>query len=93
MATKVPMRMGSRPDPAGVVPRDENLRQRIAGRAYELYMRRGRTDGRAMDDWLEAERQVLEEAASRSALKPGASIPTAPPARRHPGRQAPGATS
>ena len=33
-------------------------RDRIAARAYELYLARGGTDGLDMDDWLEAERQV-----------------------------------
>jgi hypothetical protein len=30
----------------------------IAKKAYELYEKRGRQPGRAMDDWLEAERIV-----------------------------------
>jgi uncharacterized protein YndB with AHSA1/START domain len=32
----------------------------IALRAYELYLARGRTDGRAREDWLEAERQLAK---------------------------------
>jgi Protein of unknown function (DUF2934) len=32
---------------------------RIALRAYELYERRGRQDGRALEDWLDAERQLV----------------------------------
>jgi uncharacterized protein YndB with AHSA1/START domain len=32
----------------------------IALRAYELYLARGRTDGHAREDWLEAERQLAE---------------------------------
>ena len=40
---------------------DEALRQRIAEKAYELYQRRGFTHGCDLDDWLEAERQVLSE--------------------------------
>ena len=35
------------------VPRD-----RIAMRAYELYLARGGADGGDFDDWLEAEREV-----------------------------------
>lgn len=38
---------------------------RIAQRAYELYEQRGRQEGRAMEDWLNAERQ-LAGAASKS---------------------------
>ena len=33
-------------------------RERIAARAYELYLARGGTDGMDMDDWLIAEREV-----------------------------------
>ena len=32
----------------------------IALRAYQLYLGRGATHGHDLDDWLEAERQVLE---------------------------------
>lgn len=43
------------------VPEDELRRERferIAARAFELYEARGGEDGQAMDDWLEAERQI-----------------------------------
>jgi Protein of unknown function (DUF2934) len=33
-------------------------RDRIAARAYELYMERGGGDGRALDDWLSAEHEL-----------------------------------
>lgn len=33
---------------------------RIAQRAYELYLQRDRQDGRALEDWLKAEQQLLE---------------------------------
>lgn len=33
-------------------------RDRIAMRAYELYLARGGVDGAAMDDWLNAEREL-----------------------------------
>ena len=35
---------------------------RIAARAYELYEMRGRQDGRAEEDWLNAERQLVGSA-------------------------------
>jgi hypothetical protein len=38
---------------------DLNNHERIASRAYTLYEQRGRQDGYDLDDWLEAERQVL----------------------------------
>ena len=33
-------------------------RDRVAMRAYELYLARGGTDGAALDDWLNAEREL-----------------------------------
>ena len=41
----------------------------ISRRAYEIYEGRGRTDGAALDDWLEAERQ-LRQAQSDVAIPP-----------------------
>ena len=32
---------------------------RIAQRAYELYEQRGRQEGQAVEDWLNAERQLV----------------------------------
>jgi outer membrane protein TolC len=32
---------------------------RVARRAYELYEQRGRQGGRALEDWLNAERQLV----------------------------------
>lgn len=40
------------------------LRDRVAQKAYELYEKRGRTDGCNVEDWLEAERLVLDEVGS-----------------------------
>jgi hypothetical protein len=34
---------------------------RIAQRAHEIYAARGGQDGKAMDDWLQAEREVDAE--------------------------------
>jgi hypothetical protein len=33
-------------------------RERIAQRAYEIYLARGRADGQDLEDWLTAEREV-----------------------------------
>lgn len=33
-------------------------RERLASRAYELYLARGGGEGRDVDDWLEAEREL-----------------------------------
>lgn len=43
---------------------DEHAQQfhaRILERAYALYEEHGREDGHALDDWLEAERQVITQ--------------------------------
>jgi hypothetical protein len=37
----------------------EDPQARIAKRAYELYCERGYRDGSALDDWLDAEREIL----------------------------------
>jgi len=37
----------------------EHLRSQITQRAYALYQQRGRQDGFAMQDWLQAEQELL----------------------------------
>lgn len=44
----------------------DDLYEKIAQRAYELYERRGGEWGHDMEDWLEAERAVREEASQRA---------------------------
>ena len=39
--------------------RMDQIRGMIAKRAYELYERRGMADGGALDDWAQAEREIL----------------------------------
>jgi hypothetical protein len=39
----------------------DDLQQRIALRAYELYEGRGYGHGYALDDWIQAEREVLRQ--------------------------------
>jgi len=41
-----------------IVRAENDERDRIAARAYELYQQRGGGHGRDTDDWLEAEREV-----------------------------------
>ncbi len=38
-----------------------DVTSQISKRAYELYEREGRREGHAVQDWLQAERQVREE--------------------------------
>jgi H+-transporting ATPase len=37
----------------------------IAARAYEIYEERGRHDGQADQDWLEAEREIRKDQAKQ----------------------------
>ncbi len=53
-------------DVDSVVPQDSGDtndaaldRQRVESRAYELYIARGGQHGRALEDWLEAEQELL----------------------------------
>jgi DUF2934 family protein len=39
--------------------------EEIRLRAYEIHVGRGRIDGRELDDWLQAEREVLESLRAR----------------------------
>jgi hypothetical protein len=39
----------------------EDLQALTAKRAYELYSERGCRDGSALDDWLDAEREILSQ--------------------------------
>ena len=43
-------------------PTGSKTQERIARRAYELYVQRGRQEGNALEDWLQAERQVVSAA-------------------------------
>jgi hypothetical protein len=52
---------GSFIDPA---PDSQSLQQKIAACAYELFLKRGQAHGHDLEDWLEAEREVLAEVRS-----------------------------
>jgi hypothetical protein len=41
--------------------RDVVSPQEIERRAYDLYLRRGRTEGSALQDWLQAEGELLHK--------------------------------
>ena len=46
-------------------PRRDPITEAIALRAYELFLARGGQHGRDLDDWLRAERELLDAARSR----------------------------
>ena len=48
----------SRDTAAGADPDSRDSSERIAARAYELYLQRGGGHGRETEDWLEAEREI-----------------------------------
>jgi hypothetical protein len=43
------------------------LEERIRRRAFEIYQRRGGQQGSDLDDWLQAEKEILGESAKDSA--------------------------
>ena len=45
--------------PGSVLDRVEAIRREIAERAFDLFSRRGGVVGRALDDWLTAERETV----------------------------------
>jgi hypothetical protein len=45
-------------------PRRDPITEAIARRAYELFLARGAQPGRDLDDWLQAERELLDAARS-----------------------------
>jgi hypothetical protein len=49
----------SREPRSGKANPPSNIEERIRRRAYELYEERGRVDGFALDDWLQAEAEIL----------------------------------
>jgi Protein of unknown function (DUF2934) len=55
MTTKSKSRKPRSPKPAQPNDTEESIRRR----AYELYEQRGRIEGFALDDWLQAEREIL----------------------------------
>jgi hypothetical protein len=55
MTTKSKSRKPRSPKPAQPNEIEESIRRR----AYELYEQRGRIEGFALDDWLQAEAEIL----------------------------------
>ena len=49
------------PEPESMQKYSDEVRERIAKKAYELYEQRGRQAKRDMEDWLKAEELVRKE--------------------------------
>ncbi|HZW09046.1 MAG TPA: DUF2934 domain-containing protein [Phycisphaerales bacterium] len=50
------------PEPHTVAAPREPTEEQVRLRAYELYVARGRVDGHAMEDWMQAERELRARA-------------------------------
>ena len=48
---------------------NEATRPDIERRAYQLYLRRGKAEGRAVEDWIQAEEEVNEDLARNKRLE------------------------
>jgi hypothetical protein len=57
--------MPGAPQSAGDTTAGSPDRDRVAQRAYELYLARGGADGADLDDWLNAERELANGGSSR----------------------------
>lgn len=53
-------------------------REQIELRAYEIYLQRGGSDGNEVDDWLQAERELLGAEASATSGTPDANTDVRP---------------
>ena len=54
------------------LPGSLDLRERIAALAYEIYLTRGDEHGRDVDDWLQAESEVLASLIEEQPVPSGA---------------------
>jgi Protein of unknown function (DUF2934) len=61
VGVKSPAGKSGNQDPRGTGPALEEIRLR----AYEIYIERGGTDGRDLDDWLQAEKEFAENTRKR----------------------------
>jgi Protein of unknown function (DUF2934) len=55
-------------------PRDPELEAAIRRRASELWERRGRIDGHGVEDWVQAEKEVLAERQKKAARRVAALV-------------------
>lgn len=44
---------------------EQDIQEQIRARAYQLYDQRGKLDGYPLDDWLQAEAEILPEQGAR----------------------------
>jgi len=56
ISTSIPVSVYPGEDMAAIL---ESVNTRIARRAYELFLERGSVDGHSLEDWLDAERELV----------------------------------
>jgi Protein of unknown function (DUF2934) len=57
--------------------------EQIAARAYQIYLERGRISGHDMDDWLQAEYELMQLPVRKLAeIEPALQIPKGRPRRK-----------
>jgi hypothetical protein len=71
------------PQPEAKAKTPSDLTPQIAKRAYELYEQRGRQDGRAVQDWEQAKREIRKDEA-KAEPKPEAKAEPKPEAKAEP---------
>ena len=49
----------------------EDLQERVRRRAYDLYERRGREEGHDVEDWLQAEAEIVPAGLKLKPVAPG----------------------
>jgi len=54
----------------GEIRSSEPTRTDIERRAYQLYLQREKAEGRAVEDWIQAEKEVKEDFARNQRLEP-----------------------
>jgi hypothetical protein len=62
-AMKHALKPSSKPKITQVAETSKGLESQIRIRAYELYEQRGKGEGREIDDWLEAEAELVRQKA------------------------------
>ena len=60
----------------GDIRSSEPSRTDVERRAYQLYLQREKTEGRAVEDWIQAEKEVKEDFARNKRLESVSHDPT-----------------
>jgi len=72
------------PQPEGKATPPSDLTPQIAKRAYELYEKRGHQDGKAIQDWEQAEQEIRKDEAKGTESKPEAKAELKPETKTPP---------